>query len=277
MSGITLVGCVPEVFYYKDIFTWCVDKFVENQRTVTLWNGSPISLARTVFKKLLKLPDLTLTYKGDKARTFIKGRNNGIDLLQEYLQDPAAMPQDLFRIQVSSLKDPYQEIAWLFTRISALEYTSTIPRLALYILHFTIHENVIFDWEKIIYDEVSTQLINFKSQKKFYMGSYLIFFITYYHIFKGLSVGKRVNSKVDPMTMWYQALWRQKVIHYFYEIYNYFVFAFKKFISRENTSRLSLEASYFLYTNGILEKMDDYNIMIKKNSREKPLFSSIMY
>jgi hypothetical protein len=113
----------------------------------------------------------------------------------------------------------------------------TIPRLALYILHFIVHENAIFDWEKIISNEVSAQLVNFKSEKKFYMASYLIFSITYCHIFKSLSIGKRVNCKVDPVTMWYQALWRQKVIHYFYEVYNDFVSAFKKLLFRENTSR----------------------------------------
>jgi hypothetical protein len=106
-SGITLVGCVHEFFDCKEIVTWCVDKFVQNQRTIPLHNGSPIYLAPTVFKKMLKLPELTLTYKGDKARNFLKGRNNGIELLQEYFQDPATMPQDLSRIQVSSLKYPY--------------------------------------------------------------------------------------------------------------------------------------------------------------------------
>jgi hypothetical protein len=220
----------------------------------------------------LKLPEPTLTYKGDEARTFLKGRNNGIELLQEYLQDPATMPQDLSRIQVSSLKDPYREIAWIFTRITGQDSTTTIPRLALYILHFTVHENAIFDWEKIISNEVSAQLVNFKSEKKFYMASYLIFSITYCHIFKILSIGKRVNCKVDPVTMWYQALWRQKVIHYFYEVYNDFMSAFKKLLFRENTSRLSLEASAFLDTKGILEKMDDYNIIRIFCSHEKPLF-----
>jgi hypothetical protein len=143
----------------------------------------------------------------------LKGRNNGIELLQEYLQDPTTIPQDLSRIQVSSLKDPYREMDWIFTRITGQYSTKTIPRFSLYILHFTIHENVVFDWAKIISNEISSQLLNFKNEKNLYMASYLIFSITYYHIFKGLSIGKRVNSKVDPMTMSYEALWRQKIIH----------------------------------------------------------------
>jgi hypothetical protein len=103
--------------------------------------------------------------------------------------------------------------------------------------------------------------MNFKSEKKFYMASYLIFVITYCHIFKGLSIGKRVNSKVDPVTMWYEALRRQRVVKHFYEVYNDFVSTFKKLLFGEDTSRLSLEASVFLNTRGVLEKMDDYNIM----------------
>jgi hypothetical protein len=60
-----------------------------------------------------------------------------------------------------------------------------------------------------------------------------------------LSIGKRLNYKVNPVTMWYQALCRQKVIHYFYEIYNDFLCAFKKLLFGESTSRLSLEALFF--------------------------------
>jgi hypothetical protein len=47
---------------------------------------------------------LNLIYKGEEARNFLKGKNNGIDLLQEYLHDPASMPEDVYKIQVSSLK-----------------------------------------------------------------------------------------------------------------------------------------------------------------------------
>jgi hypothetical protein len=107
MSGITLASCVPEVFDCKYTITWCIDKFVKNRRTIPLQNDSPISLTPSVFKKTLKLPESNITYKGDEPRIFLKGRNNGIELLQEYLQDPTTIPQDLSKIQVSSLKDPY--------------------------------------------------------------------------------------------------------------------------------------------------------------------------
>jgi hypothetical protein len=63
-----------------------------NLSTIPLQSGSPVSLAPSIFKKMLKLPEPKLTYKGEEARNFLRRKNNGIELLQEYLQDPAAMP-----------------------------------------------------------------------------------------------------------------------------------------------------------------------------------------
>jgi hypothetical protein len=63
---------------------------------------------------------------------------------------------------------------------------------------------------------------------------------------------KRVN--VDPITIWYQALWSQKAAHLFYDTYNEFVSLFKKLVFGENTSRLSQEALNFLDKKGIMEK-----------------------
>jgi len=227
------------------IVTWWVEKIVQNKAIIPLQSRSPISLTPLIFKKMLKLPKPNLTYKGEDAINFLRGKNNGIELLQEYIQDPTMISEDLSRIQVSSLKDAYRETAWLFTRVTSHDST-TIPRLALYILYFTIHEDVVFYWAKIISNEFSAQLINFRSEKKIYRVSYLVFSIMHCHVFKGLSVGKRVKSKVDPVTMWYQALWRQRVIYFFYEVYNDFVSEFKKRLFGEDTSRISLEASNFL-------------------------------
>jgi hypothetical protein len=92
-SGVARVGCVLEFFDCKEIVTWCADNFFQNRRTIPLHNGSHVSLAPSIFKKKLKLPELNLTYKEDKAITFLKRKNNGIELLQEYLQDPTEMPK----------------------------------------------------------------------------------------------------------------------------------------------------------------------------------------
>jgi hypothetical protein len=55
---------------------------------------------------MLKLPEPTITFKGEEERNFLKNKNNGLDLLQEYLEDLATMSVDISRIQVSLLKNP---------------------------------------------------------------------------------------------------------------------------------------------------------------------------
>jgi hypothetical protein len=72
--------------------------------------------------------------------------------------------------------------------------------------------------------------------------------------------------------MCYQSLWRQKFLHCFYEVYNDFFSDFKKSLFREDTSRISLEASTFLDKKGILEKMDNYNIIRILCSHENPIY-----
>jgi len=107
------------------------------------------------------------------------------------------------------------------------------------------------------------------------MTSYLVFSITHCHVFKALTIGKRVNSKIDPVTMCYQALWRKKVIHFFNEVYNYFVSEFKKLLFWEDTFRISLEESSFLDKKGTLEIMDNYNIIRIFCSHENPIYLSM--
>ena len=59
------------VFKCKYIVTWCIDKFVQNRRTISLQISSHVLLAPSVFKKMLKLPEPKLTYKGEEARNFL--------------------------------------------------------------------------------------------------------------------------------------------------------------------------------------------------------------
>jgi hypothetical protein len=260
-SEIASTGCVPEVFDCKELISWCIDKFDKNQRIIQLQGESPISLTPSVFKIMFKLPEPTMNFKGDEAKDFLKARNGGLEILQEYLEDPTLMPEDLSAIQVSLLKKPYQEMAWLFSRVAGKESTATIPHLVLYILYFSIHKKAIFDWAKIISGELSFQLENFRKSKKFYMSSYLIFSITYCHVFKGLHLAKQVNCKIDPVHTWYPALWKQKAMYHFYEVHNSFVSSFKKLIFGPKTSRLSLEATTFLDKRGSFKAMEHFNII----------------
>jgi hypothetical protein len=113
----------------------------------------------------LKLPETTLTFKGEDCRDFLKKHNNGLDLPPEYLENPATILKDITRIQVNYFKNPFQEIVWLFTRLTGQENTATISRMILYILHFTVKEHAIFDWGKLISIEISSQLSHYKGTK----------------------------------------------------------------------------------------------------------------
>jgi hypothetical protein len=79
--------------------------------------------------------------------------------------------------------------------------------MILYILYFTFKEKSIFDWGKLISIEISSQLSQYKKDKKLFMSSYLVFAIAYCCQFPKFSICKRVNCELDPVTLWYQALW----------------------------------------------------------------------
>jgi hypothetical protein len=142
---------------------------------------------------MLKLPEPTLTFKGEDCRYFLKKYDNGLDLFPEYLENHAAIPEDITRIHVNSFKNPFREITWLFTRLTGQESTTTISRMILYILYFIVKEQAIFDWGKLISIEISSQLSHYKRDKKFFMTSYLVFVIAYCCQFPKLTICKRVN------------------------------------------------------------------------------------
>jgi hypothetical protein len=60
------------------------------------------------------------------------------------------MLEVLSLIKVSQLKKPYKEIAWFLARILGLESTAAIPRLALYILYYSVQFKKVFGWSRII-------------------------------------------------------------------------------------------------------------------------------
>jgi hypothetical protein len=74
MSGIALEGCVPEVYDFKELVSWCIDKFDKNQENNSVARGSPISLAPSFFKRMLRLPEPTMNFKGDEAKEFFEGQ-----------------------------------------------------------------------------------------------------------------------------------------------------------------------------------------------------------
>jgi hypothetical protein len=44
---------------------------------------------------MMKLPEPTLTFKGEDCRDFLKKHDNGLDILLEFLDNPMAIPEDI--------------------------------------------------------------------------------------------------------------------------------------------------------------------------------------
>jgi hypothetical protein len=133
--------------------------------------------------------------------------------------------------------------------------------MILYILYFTVKKKAIFEWGKLISIEISSQLSQYKKDKKFFMASYLVFVIAHCCQFPKLSICKKVNCEFDPVTFWYHALWRHKDSLHFYEVLNEFVSIFKGLLFGKDTPRLSAQESKFLDKKGTLEKMENYNMI----------------
>jgi hypothetical protein len=178
-SGIAHASCVPEFFECKDLVSWCADKYILGQRIIPLRDHSFVSLSPLVFLQVLILSDPTLTFKGEESKKFLRKNNNGLDLFPQFLEDSMVFPEDITSFHVSSFRNPYQEISWLYTRIMGHGSRTTILRMALYIMYFTIKEQAIFYWGKLISHEICSQLSSFKRENKFYMSSYLVFAIAH--------------------------------------------------------------------------------------------------
>jgi hypothetical protein len=116
--GIARAVCVLELFDCKDLVTRCVERYITNQRIIQLRDHSHVSLLPQVFHKMLRLPQPMLNFKGKDCKEFLKRHENGLDLLPKFLEDPSVFPEDITRFQVGSFKNPFREIAWIFTRIT---------------------------------------------------------------------------------------------------------------------------------------------------------------
>jgi hypothetical protein len=90
---------------------------------------SHVSLSPQVFRKMLRLSEPTLTSRGEDYKEFLKNHDNELDILPKFLEDPMTVPKDIIRLQVSSFRNPFREISWLFTRITGQESTSSISRM----------------------------------------------------------------------------------------------------------------------------------------------------
>jgi hypothetical protein len=180
--------------------------------------------------------------------------------------------KEITRLQVSSFKNTYREIAWLFMRIKGQENTTSMSCMILYIIYFTVKVQAIFNWGKLIYFEMSSQLSQYKKEKKLFMSSYLVFTIAHCCQFPRLSPCKKVNFEFDLITFWYQTLWRHKASQHFYEFFNDFVSFFKGLLFGKDTPWMFDQASKFLDMKGTMEQMENYNVIRIFDSKENPSF-----
>jgi hypothetical protein len=50
---------------------------------------------------MLKLPEPTLTFKGEYCRDFLKKHDNNLEILPEFLENPTTILEDITRLQVN--------------------------------------------------------------------------------------------------------------------------------------------------------------------------------
>jgi hypothetical protein len=72
---------------------------------------------------------------------------------------------------------------------------------------------------------------------------------------------KKVNCEFDPVTFWYQTLWRPKASLHFYDFFNDFVSIFKDFLFGKKAPRMSDQVSKFMDRKGTLEQMENYIVI----------------
>jgi hypothetical protein len=149
-SRIARVGCVLEVFDSKEVVSWCTEKYIPGQIIIPLCDHSPVSFSPQLFHEMLKLLNPTLTFRGQDYKHFLEKHHNGLEILANFLEDPTTVPEDITRLEVGSFRNLFREIAWLVTRITRQASTSSISHIIIYILYFTVKEQYIFDWGKLI-------------------------------------------------------------------------------------------------------------------------------
>ena len=104
------------------------------------------------------------------------------------------------------------------------------------------------------------------------MSRYLVFSIIDSHEFQGAHISKQVDLMIDPVYTWYSYLWKQREMYHLYEVYNSFLYVFKRLMFEENTSILSLEATSFLNQMGEVEYDEYYNIIRIYFSHVAPIY-----
>ena len=102
------------------------------------------------------------------------------------------------------------------------------------------------------------------------MTSYLIYVISYGHVFEDFPREKNIDFNMEPVYAWYLSLYRHKAQNNFYLVHNNFISKFKKLIFGPSTSILSLEAATFLSRKGVFETSEEFTVIRLFKCEENP-------
>jgi hypothetical protein len=102
---------MPKVSYFKELILLCVDNFNNEKRIIQLQGKTPISLAPTIFRRMLRLPEPTTTFKSLEEDAFLKANHGGMKILDNFLLNSLEYSENSTHIEVCSLKYPYKEFA----------------------------------------------------------------------------------------------------------------------------------------------------------------------
>jgi len=72
-SGTALSVCVPEVFYYREIVSWCADKFDQSQRVIQLQGQSPVPFISISFQNNVEASRANNHIQRRQGQTFLEG------------------------------------------------------------------------------------------------------------------------------------------------------------------------------------------------------------
>jgi hypothetical protein len=119
-----------------------VDKFNNEKRIIQLQGMPHVTLAPTIFRRILRFLDPTMALKISEVDTFLKANHGGMNILDNFLLELSSYSRNPSQIEVFSLKYPYNEFVLLFCRIIGQESTIYV----LYFLHHSVHKDVLLTW-----------------------------------------------------------------------------------------------------------------------------------
>jgi hypothetical protein len=127
----------------------------------------------------------------------------------------------------------------MFARVVGCESTSHIPKSSLYALYFSFRKDAMFDWEKVISNELCFQLSNYFSTQIFFMVTYLVFTIVFCNFFDSLPVKESVNIDNEPVQFWYPMLYKHKALFIFFIFQDKFVREFRHILVGADPKRIT--------------------------------------